>query len=55
LNYKDRHNASLYFSVSNYSDNIIFGQHVAVNTDVRLNVEYSYSFASRLVKSKKHR
>ena len=55
LNYKDRHNASLYFSVSNYSDNIIFGQHVAVNTDVRLNVEYSYSFASRLIKSKKHR
>jgi hypothetical protein len=28
---------------------------VAVNTDVRLNVEYSYSFASRLIKSKKRR
>jgi hypothetical protein len=53
LNYKDRHNASVFFSVSNYSDNIIIGQHVAVNTDVRLMVEYSYSFASRLIKSKK--
>lgn len=53
LNYKDRHHASLFFSVSNYSDNIIIGQHVAVNTDVRMMVEYSYSFASRLIKSKK--
>ncbi len=55
LNYKDRHNASVFFSVSNYSDNIIIGQHVAVNTDIRLMVEYSYSFASRLIKSKKHK
>ena len=55
LNYKDRHNASMYFSVSNYSDNIIIGQHVAVNTDVRFMVEYSYSFASRLIRSKKSR
>lgn len=55
LNYKDRHNASIFFSVSNYSDNIIIGQHVAVNTDVRLQVQYSYSFASRLIKSKKHK
>lgn len=53
LNYKDRHNASLYFAVSNYSDNIIIGQHVAVNTDVRVMLEYSYSFASRLIKSNK--
>ena len=55
LNYKDRHNASIFFSVSNYSDNIIIGQHVAVNTDIRLQVQYSYSFASRLIKSKKHK
>ena len=55
LNYKDRHNASFFVSVSNYSDNIIIGQHVAVNTDVRLQVQYSYSFASRLIKSKKHK
>ncbi len=53
LNYKDHHNASIYFSISNYSDNIIIGQHVAVNTDVRFMAEYSYSFASRLIKSKK--
>ena len=53
LSYKDRHNASVYFAISNYSDNIIIGQHVAVNTDVRFMLEYSYSFASRLIKSKK--
>ena len=53
LNYKDRHNASVYFAVSNYSDNIIIGQHVAVNTDIRFMLDYSYSFASRLIKSKK--
>lgn len=55
LNYKDRHNASVFFSISNYSDNIIIGQHVAVNTDVRFMVEYSYTFASRLIRSKKSR
>lgn len=55
LNYNDHHNASLYFSISNYSDNIIIGQHVAVNTDVRLMFEYSYSFASRVIKSKKNK
>ena len=53
LNYKDRHSASLYFYISNYSDNIIIGQHVAINTDVRVMLDYSYSFASRLIKSKK--
>ena len=53
LNYKNRHNASIFFSISNYSDNIIIGQHVAINTDVRFMMEYSYSFASRLIKSKK--
>ena len=53
ITYKDCHNASVFFSVSNYSDNIIIGQHVAVNTDVRFMVEYSYTFASRLIKSKK--
>ena len=53
LNYRDRHRASMYFTVSNYSDNIIVGQHVAVNTDVRFMLEYSYNFASRLIKSRK--
>jgi hypothetical protein len=55
LNYNDRHNASVYFSISNYSDNIIIGQHVAVNTDIRFMLNYSYSFASRLIKSKKNK
>jgi len=55
MNYKNQHRASMFFSISNYSDNIIIGQHVAVNTDVRFMVEYSYTFASRLIKSKKHK
>lgn len=55
LNYKDCHRASAYFSISNYSDNIIIGQHIAVNTDVRFMLDYTYSFASRLIKSKKSR
>ena len=53
INYKDCHSASAYFSISNYSDHIIIGQHVAVNTDVRFMLQYSYTFASRLIKSKK--
>ena len=55
FNYKDHHKATLSFSISNYSDNIVIGQHVAVNTDVRLMFEYSYNFASRWIKSKKHK
>lgn len=55
LNYKDRHKASVSFSISNFSDNIVIGQHVAVETDVRVMVEYSYSFAARMIKSKKHK
>ena len=55
LDYKNRHNGSVYFSISNYSDNIIIGQHVAVNTDIRFMMEYSYSFASRMIKSKKRK
>ena len=53
LSYNNRHNASVYLYISNYSDNIIIGQHIAVNTDVRFMMEYSYNFASRLIKSKK--
>jgi len=52
LNYKDHHRASVFFAISNYSDNIVIGQHVAVNTDIRFQVEYSYSFASRVIKKK---
>jgi hypothetical protein len=53
LSYNDHHNASMYLYISNYSDNIIIGQHIAVNTDVRFMMEYSYKFASRLIRSKK--
>lgn len=46
------HSASLFFSISNYSDNIIIGQHIATSTDIRLSVSYNYSFASRIIKAR---
>ena len=51
FNYKS-HNATLFFSISNYSDNIIIGQHIATSVDVRLSVSYNYSFASRIIKAR---
>ena len=53
FSYKNRHNASLYLSSSNYSDNIVIGQHIATEFDLRINFAYSYSFAKRIIKSKK--
>lgn len=54
LSYKRAHNASMYLSVSNYSDHIIIGQRVSTKVDVRFNISYSYSFASRIIKNKKN-
>lgn len=51
--YKSNHNASFYLSTSNYSENIVFGQKVSTTMDLRFNLAYSYSFFSRLIKSKK--
>ena len=53
FSYKNLHNASLYLSSSNYSDNIVIGQHIATDFDLRINFSYSYSFAKRIIKSKK--
>lgn len=50
--YKQWHNLSLYFYVSNYSDNIILGQHIATDIDIRANISYTYAFARRVVKRK---
>jgi len=50
--YKQWHNLSLYLSVSNYSDNIILGQHIATDIDLRANLSYTYAFARRVVKRK---
>ncbi len=53
FSYKQLHNASLYLSSSNYSDNIVIGQHISTDFDLRINFSYSYSFAKRIIKSKK--
>lgn len=51
--YKQWHNLSLYLSVSNYSDNVIIGQHIATDLDFRLSLNYTYAFAKRAIKRKK--
>lgn len=53
LNYKNSHHASFYLSTSNYSDNIVFGQRITTRFDLRMTLSYSYSFSSRIIKSKK--
>lgn len=54
LSYKKSHTASMYFSVSNYSDNIVIGQRISTKMDVRFNINYTYSFASRIIKNHKN-
>ena len=51
--YKNQHNASFFLSTSNYSENIVFGQKISTTMDLRFNLSYSYSFFSRVIKSKK--
>lgn len=53
FSYKNLHNASLYLSSSNYSDNIVIGQRISTAFDMRVNFAYSYSFAKRIIKSRK--
>ena len=50
--YKQWHNLSIYLYISNYSDNIILGQHIATDVDLRANISYTYSFARRVIKRK---
>lgn len=53
FNYKKNHNAQLYLSSSNYSENIVIGQKITTDFDLRINFSYSYTFAKRIIKSKK--
>ena len=51
FNYK-KHMASLYFSLSNFSNLERIGQRVHTDLDVRFTFSYSYSFAARIIKKK---
>ena len=51
FNYK-KHTASMYLSLSNYSDMERIGQRVHTNLDTRFTLSYSYSFAARVIKKK---
>lgn len=48
--YNKAHTASLYLSLSNYSDRVLIGQRVQTDLDCRFTLSYSYSFAARIIK-----
>lgn len=50
FSYKNAHTASLYFSISNFSDREIIGQRVHSDLDCRFTLAYSYAFAARIIK-----
>ena len=52
FNYKKAHTASLYLSLSNFSDMERIGQRVKTSLDCRFTLAYSYSFAARVIKKK---
>ena len=52
FNYKQRHMLQLNAALSNYSENIIIGQRIGVDLDLRATLTYSYTFATRLIKKK---
>lgn len=52
FNYRKHHTASMYFSLSNYSDRVVIGQRVATDLDCRFTLSYTYSFAAKIIKKK---
>lgn len=52
FNYRKHHTASLFLSLSNYSDRVVIGQKVATDLDCRLTFSYTYSFAAKVIKKK---
>lgn len=52
FSFNKAHSATLYFSLSNFSDNERIGQRVATDLDVRFTLSYTYSFAARVIKKK---
>ena len=52
FSFKHAHTASLYLSLSNFSDLERIGQRVRTNLDCRFTLSYSYSFAARIIKKK---
>lgn len=54
FNYKSAHTASVYLSLSNFSENIVIGQRVATKLDCRFTLSYSYSFKKVVIKKKDH-
>ena len=47
-----KHSASMYFSISNFSETERIGQRVKTSLDTRFTLSYSYSFAARVIKKK---
>ncbi len=56
MNIKNQHALDFNLSLSNYSENIVLGQRISTNMDLRLALNYTYSFAARIIKSRvKHK
>ena len=52
FNFNNAHTASLYFSLSNFSEDIVIGQKIATALDCRFTLSYAYSFKKVLIKKK---
>ena len=52
FNFNNAHTASLYFSLSNFSEDIVIGQKIATALDCRFTLSYAYSFSKVLIKKK---
>lgn len=50
FNYNSAHSASMFLSLSNYSENIVIGQKIATALDCRFTLAYTYSFNKVVVK-----
>ena len=52
FNYNSAHTASLYLSLSNFSEDIVIGQKIATALDCRFTLSYAYTFQKVLIKKK---
>ena len=50
FNYNSAHSASMYLSLSNFSENIVIGQKIATALDCRFTLAYTYSFNKVVIK-----
>mgnify|MGYP007069848856 CR=1 FL=1 len=52
FNFNSAHTASMYLSLSNFSEDIVIGQKIATALDCRFTLSYAYTFQKVLIKKK---